>query len=242
MVARQVAFLEAHSEAGAVFTEASLIDEKSNRIGEIRLPKDIASSNGLYDFATMFKAVLRHSNFFICSSAMVRTEVYRFEIKSWREALFQSSADLDLWLRILHQHLIGYLPEPLMRYRISNNQWSAKVRMGTERADFFLVTDHYLAHESIRGLLDATDLRNYRWLERRDRVKRAMNFFISGGYKQVVDLLHDIFSWDALEAALKSRRGFFVFMAGIYVKSLLLLNINTVGRLSLIYLKRITYK
>ncbi len=137
MVSSQVAFLEAHPEAGAVFTEASTIDETGNKIGEIRLPNGIASSDGLYDFATMLKAVLRHSNFFICPSVMVRTQVYQQEIKCWRGELFRSSADLDLWLRILQQHPVGYLPKRLMRYRISSDQWSAKVRLGTERADFF---------------------------------------------------------------------------------------------------------
>jgi len=162
MVAKQVAFLEAHLGAGAVFTEAMLIDEMGNRIGELRLPQGIESQNGLYDFVTMFKAVLRHSNFFICPSVMVRTQVYQQEIKCWRGELFKSSADLDLWFRILRLHPVGYLTERLMRYRISNSQWSARVRLGAERADFFLVLDHYLEQEPIRVLLTSDDLRMVR--------------------------------------------------------------------------------
>jgi glycosyltransferase involved in cell wall biosynthesis len=242
MVARQVDFLEANPEAGAVFTEATTIDEMGNRIGEIRLPKGIVSSGGLYDFPAMFKAVLRHCNFFICPSVMVRTQVYQQEIKRWRGEQFKTSADLDLWLRILQLHPIGHLPERLMRYRISNSQWSSKVRLGTERADFFLVTDHYLAQQPVRALLDATDLGNYRWLERRDRVMRATNLFITGHPEQVTELVRDVFSRDALMAALKTKRGAFVFLLGAYVRLLALLGLYRIGRSSLSYMKQVARK
>jgi len=242
MIARQVAFLEAHPEAGAVFTEASLIDETSNKIGEMRLPRGIASPSGLYDFTTLFKAVLRHSNFLICPSVMVRTPVYRQELKCWRGELFKSSADLDLWLRILQSHPVGYLQERLMRYRISDSQYSARVRLGTERADFFVVIDHYLAQEQVRALLDRTDFNNYRRLECRDRVMRAANLFIVGRPKQADRLVRDIFSWDALASAVSSKRGAFVLLIGIYVKLLILLNLDKFGKTSLVYIKRVTRK
>lgn len=242
MVAKQVAFLEANQKAGAVFAEASTIDETGKKIGEIRLPKGIVSSGGMYDFATMFKAVLRHSNFLICPSVMVRTKVYQQEIKGWRGEKFKTSADLDLWLRILQQHTVGYLPELLMRYRISNSQWSAKTRMGTERADFFLVTDYYLAQEEVLALLDTTDLSNFRSLDRRDRVMRATNLFITGYPKQASELIHDIVYWEALKAALRTKRGAFVLLVGLYVKLMALLRLNRTGKLSLSYMKRLIRK
>lgn len=242
MVAKQVAFLEAHPEAGAVFTEASLIDKNGRGIGEIRLPQDVAIQSGLYDFATMFKAVLRHSNFFICPSVMVRTQVYQQEIKCWRGYIFNSSADLDLWLRILQNHPIGYLTERLMRYRISNQQWSARVRLGTERADFFLVTDYYLAQKPVRALLTPDDLRNYGWLGRRDRVMRAVNLLLTDRSRQSRELLHDIYSWDALGAAIKTKRGLFVLLIGLYVLLLTTLGLSKIGKMSLIYMKRVAWK
>lgn len=242
MVEKQVAFLEAHPEAGAVFTEASVIDDAGNKTGEMHLPKGITSSNGLYDFSTMLKAVLRHSNFFICPSVMVPTQVYQQEIKCWRGDLFKSSADLDLWLRILQHHPIGYLREQLMRYRVGNNQFSARVRLGTVRADFFLVMDHYLAQAPVRALLDAADLNNYRWLDRRDRVMCAINLFITGSPRQSGELVHDAFSRDAFGAACKSKRGVFVLLLGMYVKLLAALRLNSIGKMSLAYIKQVTRK
>ncbi len=242
MVAKQVCFLEAHPEAGAVFTEASLIDDKGYKVGELRLPKDLVNESGIYDFSALFKAVLRHSNFFICPSVMVRTQVYQQEIKYWRGDFFKSSADLDVWLRILQYHSVGYLLEPLMRYRIGNNQFSACVRLETARADFFLVTEHYLAQEQVQVLLNDDDLLNHRWLERRDRLMRAINLFITDNPEKALTLLHDLFSWDTLFSAIKTKRGFLVLFSGIYIKLLAFLHLYQTGKTSLIYLKRLSHK
>lgn len=242
MVEKQVAYLEANPQAGAVFTEAALIDETGARVGEIHLPEDVTSNNGLYDFETMFKAVLRHSNFFICPSVMARTSIYQHEIGCWRGEQFKSSADLDLWLRILLRHPVGYLREALIRYRISRNQWSARVRLGTGRADFFLVMDHYLAMDEVRPLLSNEDIRNYGWLERRDRVMRAVNLLLEGQAQQGVILLNDIFSLDALNAAIRGKRGLMSLLLGVYVLTLTRLRLDGLGKWPLRLAKQMTGK
>lgn len=242
MVAKQVAFLEAHLEAGAVFTEASLINETGNKFGSIHLPKTLVAKNGLYDFVTMFKAVLRHGNFFICPSVMVRTHIYKQEIKVWRGELFGSSADLDVWLRILQKHLMGHIQEPLICYRISKNQFSARVRLETKRGVIFKIFDHYLGQDEVRGMLNAKDMLNYKRLERRDRLMRALNLFLMDCPQEAAQLLNDIHSSDALYAAFKSRRGLLTLIVGWYVKLLVSLNLNRIGKISLAYMKRMTYR
>lgn len=242
MVRKQVEFLESHPDAGAVFTAASTIDENGRKFGEINFPSSLAPFNQLYNFEMIFKAVLKHSNFLICPSVMARTSIYQKEIQSWRGGLFNSSADLDVWLRIAKKHLIGLLPEPLMRYRISENQFSAQVRLQTARPDFFLVTEHYLDDEDVRLALDRTDLDNYVRLDRRDRVMRAVNSFIALKYSDARNLLHDIFSWDALVAGVQTKRGLGVLLAGTYMRGLLFLKLEGFGRVTLGYLKRVLHK
>ena len=129
-----------------------------------------------------------------------------------------------------------------MRYRISNSQWSERVRLGTERSDFFLVIDYYLSQDPVRALLDVTDLNNYRWLDRRDRVMRATNLFITSQPKQASKLLHDIFKRDALGAAFKSKRGLFVLLLGVYVKLLTTMRLYEIGKMSLSYIKQVVRK
>lgn len=240
IVTKQVAFLETNQKAGAVFTQASLIDERGNRLGEICLPKGIVAQRGLYDFATMFKAVLRHSNYFICPSFMVRTQVYQQEIKAWRGELFGWGADLDVWLRILQNHPIGHLAEQLIRYRISENQFSARVRLETERSVIFKIVDHYLEQDRVKALINANDLLNYKWLERRDRVVRALNLFLVGLPQEAGRLLNDIYSRDALRAAFRSRRGLLALIVGGYVRLLVTMGLNKIGKSSLTYMKQVT--
>lgn len=240
MVEKQVSFLENNTEAGAVFTEARLINEKSQFIGKIHAPGTLSSPDHLYDFTTVFKAVLQHSNFLICPSALVRTSVYQEEIKAWRGELFGSGADLDVWLRIARRHDIGILREPLMRYRIGQSQFSARVRMNTSRGEIFYIFDHYLEDPSIRDTLSSQDWKNYERLERRDRIGRAVNLFLVGEPENASRLCHDIYSWDALAAALKTRRGFMVLIMGSYLKFLAFYRLNKLGKGSLNLMKRMS--
>lgn len=242
MVATQVAFLEQHPEAGAVFTEAQLIDELDQPIGAIHQPKNLAAKGPLHYFPAVFKAILEHSNFLICPSVMALTSVYQAEIKSWRGELFGPSADLDVWLRMLQRRPVGILPQATMRYRISRNQWSASVRLDTERAAFFSVIDHYLAMEEVRDLLTAEDMMHYERLERRDQVMRAANALLQDRPEQAMKLCPDLFTVSALKAALQTRRGLIVLILGLYLKIVLSLHWNRLGKVSLAYFKRMAKK
>ena len=242
MVAAQVEFLERHPQAGAVFTEALLIDEFGQMIGAIRQPQNLTIKGPLHDFTAVFKAIIEHSNFLICPSVMALTSVYQDEIKSWRGELFDSSADLDVWLRMLKRHPVGILPQATMRYRISRSQWSAKARLDTSRAAFFSVIDHYLAMEEVRQLLTAEDIMNYERLERRDQVMRAANALLQGQPDQAMKLCPDVFSIDSFKAALKTRRGLIVLLLGMYLKAMIFLHLNTIAKASLIQFKRMASK
>ncbi|MDA7561671.1 glycosyltransferase [Alphaproteobacteria bacterium] len=242
MVEKQVAFLERHTEAGAVFTAAKMIDETGKKIGQIRFPSGLGSFNRLYDFDTIFKAVLLHSNFLVCPSVMAKTSVYKQSIQSWRGDLFKSSADLDVWFRMARVHPIGLLPLPLMQYRVDDNQFSAKVRSQTERADFFLVTEYYLEEQEVQDILDSTDLENYERLDRQNRVLRAVNCFLSAKPVDAKTLLDDFFTYRAWKAGMQTKRGFGVLIAGLYMRVLLFFGLEKTGRFTLRYLKRVMRK
>ena len=242
MVAAQVAFLEQHPQARAVFTEALLIDEHDLPIGAIRQPRNLAAAGPLHYFPEVFKAILEHSNFLICPSVMALTSVYQDDIKLWRGELFGSSADLDVWLRMLQRGPVGILAQAGMRYRISRSQGSANVRLDTDRAAFFGVIDHYLAHANVRSLLTADDLMNYQRLERRDQLMRAINALLQDQPGQASTLCPDIFSMSALKAAWQTRRGMAVLVLGLYLKAMLGLRWHRLAKASLIHMKRMANK
>lgn len=233
MVRRQVEFLNAHSEACAVFTEAMKIDEYGRPIGWLRVPNDKDMNKEVLDFNNLFRSILKHSNFLICPSAMARTQTYRDVIGAWRGDLFGSSADLDVWLRFAKYGAIGLIREPLMRYRVSQYQGSQTLcRLRTERADFFRVVDYYNTH-SPELFLTKSSNKHYLRLQRTDRLVRAVNLIRLGRIKEAAKLSADVISADAWLAAMTSRRGLMTLTGWMYLKTMMGLQLNQVLKTSL---------
>lgn len=229
MVEEQVKFLESYPAVNAVFTEALTIDELGHVTGSLSLPAKIRLKAPIFTFNEIFKAVLKHSNFLICPSAMVRTEIYQKEIKAWRGSLFHTSADLDVWFRILLLGPIGILPKKLMRYRISGQQGSAGVRLNFERADFFKVIDFYLTHQLVKKILTSQDQRNYVGLERRDVAMRSVNLFISGSKEAARKLCPPLFNGDLWLDALHGKRGLGVLMIVLALRVMPIMGLDGVA-------------
>jgi len=229
MVEEQVKFLESHPAANAVLTEAMIIDEFGNITGNLSLPAKIRKNAPIFTFDEIFKAVLKHSNFLICPSAMVKTEIYKKEIQAWRGSLFNSSADLDVWFRILLLGPIGILPKKLMRYRISGQQGSASVRLNFERADFFKVIDFYLTQNRIKEALTSQDQRNYLSLERRDLAMRSVNLFILGNKEAVIKLCPPLLNGDIWLDAFRGKRGLGVLIAVLGLRMMPMMGLGGVA-------------
>ena len=126
-----------------------------------------------------------------------------------------------------------------MRYRISTGQLTAQVRGRIHRADLFLVIDHYLTQESVQALLDATDLNNFKRLDRTDRVIRAINLFAKDDTKQASELMQDLPSWDALIGASQDRRGLLALLGSVLIKLFIVLRLHSLGKLLLKYIKQL---
>jgi glycosyltransferase involved in cell wall biosynthesis len=221
MVEKQVAFLENNPDVVAVFTRALMIDEHDVPFGEIGGVPGSHDEVSRLEFRGLLRKMLLHHNFLVCPGVMVRTEVFKNEIKEWGSSAFRSASDVDTWLRLTSAGPIAVLEAPLMRYRISSTQFSHLNRTRTERLDFFLVMEHYLARSDVRAFLTTADLRHYGWLERHERVSRAMNHFGLGLISEAKNLLKGVFCWDAIRAAISTRRGF-VTLAGFFlVRSLI---------------------
>jgi glycosyltransferase involved in cell wall biosynthesis len=238
MVAKQVAFLEGNSTVGAVFTAARIIGSTgivSKVIGRID-----ASSRGNFvcDFLILFKTILKNGNFIVCPSAMVRTDIYKNEIQRWRGDMFRSSSDLDVWLRVAESHSIALLGEPLMRYRVDSNQFSNRVRLRTERADFFLVMDYYLGLQNMQQFLTEADQRNYRLLVNNDKVWRAINQFVMGNVSEARLLLRAGLNIDAVVASLSSRRDLLTLLVSLFVQLMIVLKLQKLGAAVLNYFRQ----
>jgi len=231
MVERQVAFLERYKEAGAVFTLATDIDDKGKRIKVRTIPnKLIIKEHGIYNFDEIFKMILKYGNFLICPSAMVRTEIYKQEIGMWDGVCYATSADLDVWLRILKKHSIGIINEPLMNYRVSHYSYSYNYkRLIRGRHDIFLVLDNYISGFA-KNRIDSKDGNNYKLLLIKDKINRAISHLIHDERKESLGLLTDIFSVDTIYCSLKDISHFKNLLIGYMTYVLSILPLEERGR------------
>lgn len=220
MLSKQVAYLEAHPEVGAVFTQATMIDEQGQALGRLGAPPTGESGVVHFDFLRLLQTMLLHHNFLVCPSVLVRTEIYRQHIVHWGNAAFRSSSDVDMWLRLAQYGPIAVLDEALMRYRISPAQFSERVRNRTERADFFLVMDDYLARPEVRAQLSEVDLRHYQWLLQHENVACAMNLFAAERFAEARVRLRGSLGWETWRAAWHTRRGKVVLATALLLRVL----------------------
>jgi glycosyltransferase involved in cell wall biosynthesis len=232
IVEKQVEFLERNSNVGAVFTQAILINEHGQKIRHHKsIPLREQSKNYCYDFQNVFKLILKYSNFFIFPSAMVRTKIYKREIRKWRYNLFLSGSDLDVWLRIAKSHMIGILPNRLMRYRISPTQGSAfLLRERKFRSHLFLVLDYYLSKKSVNSFLSDKDFINFERLKRSDKAVRAVNLYLNNEIPKAYNLAKYSLNYDTFLASISGYRGFATLVALLIIYLFINLKLVKIGQ------------
>lgn len=206
MVEEEVRALRAAPEAGAVFTTARSIDAAGRVTGVYSLPAGLRpGADGLYRFPEVFRAVLKYGNFFFCPSVMARTPIYRDVIRVWDAARYKTSADLDVWFRLLQASPIVILDKPLLNYRVSGASYSYHcARAKTGRADMFLVLDAYFSGAAA-GLAGDAERKDYALLQFKDEINRAFNLVSQARSPEARPLLSRLFSAELTVHALKSR-------------------------------------
>lgn len=209
IVEREVAFLQAHPRAGAVFTQCRFVDESGRGHALSLLPRGLRGDlDGVeFDFQTAFRLVLKYGNFVVCPSVMARTSIYQKEVRTWADPRYGSSADLDVWFRILQRNTMGCLPRPLMRYRRASTSFSVLYnRLRTTDADYLRVLDEYVQRPELRTWLTASDHHAYAGLRRRHDVVRANNALLCGDRDLARRLAFSSTSREAFAAALHGGR------------------------------------
>ena len=173
---RQVAFLAAHPEAGAVFCTDVFIDPEGREFGRLELPPEFRGSRVLR-YSEVVNGLLRHGNTFIRDgTSLVRRAVYE-DVGSFDPA-FAQGADLEMWLRIARRHPIGILDERLRRYRWGHDNASAHYRrLRTEPELTFAVMDRLLGGEPDVPV-EPDGLVEYEGRRAEDLLRVAINLYI----------------------------------------------------------------
>ncbi len=189
MVEREVDWLLAHPDAGAVFTSAVFIDTTGREFGRTNLPPEIRGEHAL-DYTTVLNTLLTYKNaLFCCPTALVRTEAHR-RLGGYRDEEFKNTSDLEMWLRIARSYRVGVIEDALIRYRRGQSSSSERYhRLRTDQERFFTIMD--LELDAHGGLAVATPdaLAAFEAHRAQDTLMRAVSHYILGERSQAESVL-----------------------------------------------------
>lgn len=206
IVEKEVSFLEAHPEAGAVFALDRWVDDRDRVFGATRLPNGVRA-NICLELTDVIPALLRNKNRFLrAPTFMGRAEVFR-RVGLFNTADYDIAGDLEMWLRILTEFKIGILGEHLMWYRSGRTQVSMRYNhLRTCEEHFFPILDRYLAREGLATRMDPVSLIEYAFHRCDDATFRAANMLIRGDTAGARALLRRPFPWRTLVTRLQRRK------------------------------------
>jgi glycosyltransferase involved in cell wall biosynthesis len=206
IVEKEVAYLEAHPEIGAVFCMDHLIDEQGTIIGGASLPAEFRGREALH-YADVFPFLMRRKNIlFCCPTFMVRRPVWE-AVGPFDADRFDIGSDLDMWIRIVRRFPVGILDERLMGYRVTGEQWSARHKhLRTEPEICFAIMDHYLEKDDWLPRLTRGDLVEYAFQLCDDDTCRAANWVILAEPDKARALLRRPYPWRTLLHGVRRRK------------------------------------
>ena len=211
LLEREVAWLDDHPHAGAVFCSDVFIDELGSELGRLALPPEIAGGRPLA-YGTVLNALLTYTNAFLRTpTALVRARAYQ-ELGRFRTDLQDNAADLEMWLRIARCYEIGVLEDHLILYRRRSGSASQRYHaMRTEPFCFFDLLDSELAAGG-RGVATPDALRAYEAHRGVDTVLRSMVLYVLGDRKGGLSTLRSA-PLRRLVASARVQRGRMIVLA-----------------------------
>lgn len=188
MIGKQVHAFMNNEKIGAVFSMANYINIQSEVIGVHKFPANFKIKNAYY-FIEIFNFILENQNFLLSPSAMVKSEIYK-KLSPFNYEMFRTSADLDMWFRILKNYPIAILDEKLMDYRMSDTQGSFLYNcLRTDEEDYYRVMDFYLSREKDCLEISERAINKYELLRSANNITRAANFLMKSQLTEAKSLL-----------------------------------------------------
>lgn len=198
IVAKEVAYLQSHLEAGAVFCLDHFINEEGQVYGGATMPSEFRGKR-LITYEEVFPFLLRYKNIlFCCPTFMTRQSVLN-ATGLFNAEKYDIAADLELWLRIARQFPVGILDERLMYYRHTKMQWSNRYkRLRTTPELFFAIMDDYLEMDGWAEKLSSKELIEYAFHRCDDETFQAVNCVIQEELDKAQQLLKHPYPWQTL--------------------------------------------
>jgi glycosyltransferase involved in cell wall biosynthesis len=197
IIFKEVTFLEAHPEVGAVFALDWRVDDLGRITGKMKLLPEIRSNTAL-TFLEILPILLRNRNrIFRTPTFMCRAEVLK--ASGLFSTAYEIAGDLEMWLRIARQYPVAVLKEYLMYYRRGSSQVSSSYeQLRTFEDHFFIIMDHYLSLVPPNTPINSLALLEYGYHRRADETFRALNCIRLGKPQEARELLRQPFPWRTL--------------------------------------------
>jgi glycosyltransferase involved in cell wall biosynthesis len=197
IVEKEVAFLEAHPQVGAVFALDWRIDDSGQITGRTRLMPGVRA-NAPLRLADVLPSLLRHKNRILRAPTFLGRAALLGRAGPFRDD-YDIAGDFEMWLRLIAQRPIAILDEPLMYYRRGSSQVSSGYqRLRTFEEHFFVIMDETLANQPADTRIDGTALTEYAFHRCDDETFRAANLLILGRPQAAAALLKRPFPWRTL--------------------------------------------
>ena len=120
----KVRFLEAHPSVGLVHSNVTRIDARGGVLAEYWASPATPEDEGRHGGGDFFHRLVTGANIVCASSVMMRRTT--FEQLGGFDARLPFTADWEMWLRIALFHDVGYLTQPLVRYRFHDGMETAR--------------------------------------------------------------------------------------------------------------------
>jgi len=149
---KQVAYLEAHADTGAVFTDAGAISEES-------LPLEGHFYSGIFAQPNRtrhewLRHFFNHGNALCHPSVLIRKEC--FDVCGFYRPWLWQIDDFDMWMRLLMKYEIHVLPEKLTRFRVRNHEANVSGNYRTARVrnlyEYHRILDNYRGIDNFEDL------------------------------------------------------------------------------------------
>jgi glycosyltransferase involved in cell wall biosynthesis len=198
IVSKEVEFLLNNPKVGVVFSEAKKINSVDKEIGAIKVPKNLPA---IITFRDLFLQLLRNNyNPLVCPTAMVRKEIYQKTLP-YDNANYKYVFDIEMYLRIAEISDVGIIKEPLINYRIHQNQGSLKyLNEQVDHNEFYDMIDRFIAKNDTT--LTNSDLDRYDAFKRWDYAVHAIKALTVGNRQKAKELSSKILSLKMIRTCL----------------------------------------
>lgn len=142
---RQLAYMEAHPQAGAVFCRPWLIDDKGTRLPDNAHPLGLDFGGERYSRADWLTRMFFDGNCLCAITPLLRANTVR-EVGEFNPLMLQLQ-DFDYWVRLLAHHELHLQSERLVEYRVNLQGASLSTPTGETYArtayEYYQVLKHF---------------------------------------------------------------------------------------------------